>query len=973
MSSAESPSKTDVSRDALHAIEPIRNNAIEEVNQSYGTEPALAAAKDVLANLSRELVQLGFIPELWIGNTAEIVQQPPDVAQAKDEVLPPGMQHSVNAKGEEVYTLSNGLQITKSGEDLCTVVDANGRPLGRISADQFENIQGSDSLNLTLMDAAGYVTVNEAGETLVTYANGTEIKSDRNGQTVFASFRNGAHISKTDEGTYVYDNGQGTSFTMLSMPSIASDGSLKVMGQTADGRVVELAITGSAFTETITSQSDHGTNTTTNYQNGISVHNWIDSQDVAQQAIVINDHVNLTRLSNGSYQLLIDGRPTNISAEHVTEPDATGQIKFSIEGHLCAVNSQGQLIYDFGTENAVTLSSTSFVEPLLTLSGTNANGELESVVVSPSGHVEIETGPSLNQFEKPQSVEHPEGTDGSGDPEIDKELKILSDLAKQRYSGTELAAFLQNLDLLEKRYKDKHFNKAELMETFKSVEKLMALNANEMAISPAKRDRLVWEELAIMADGPRYINQGIYNTCTVTSSLEVMASRYPSAVADTMLQLATTGGEYTAPDGTKIKIDMTPYGQSLTYPTPDGDRNYCVQLMNVLMMNIGLQKIGLNTYEYRQDADGEGLWDVSDPSHPKKILSHFGLEGNEMEKVITAMVGAVDGPLILDFKGNGAGAPATEQFETVDELRGYLEKIRDKNGFPIVVGVNTFNPPFSTGNPGGHVVTIEGYDPGPPERVLINNTWGQANDFLGKKAISLEEAFYMCMPPERPEQIEFWQRIVNEDHKQNLFVLDHELQLLEFEAHQGTLTVQQRIGAIEDLYERAFDYWDKQKKSGHQDDSKRASDFYRLKCICLGLPTEQALQVFDNVYHSGYINPYDYEMELGKVVMNAIREQASDRLLRHSYDNTKFNATLSLVKHYVELLEPGDRAYFQMNMKRWLEEAGFQGMVPDEFGILLPTPSQSTSAPPPISSTGPAPPTGETGDLEGGTARSSED
>ncbi len=86
-------------------------------------------------------------------------------------------------------------------------------------------------------------------------------------------------------------------------------------------------------------------------------------------------------------------------------------------------------------------------------------------------------------------------------------------------------------------------------------------------------------------------------------------------------------------------------------------------------------------------------------------------------------------PLIIDFKRNGAGTPATEQLETISDSREYLKKIRENNGFPV--GVNTFNPPFSSGTPGEHVVTSEGYDPGPPERVLINNNWGQASDLFG--------------------------------------------------------------------------------------------------------------------------------------------------------------------------------------------------------------------------------------------------
>lgn len=60
------------------------------------------------------------------------------------------------------------------------------------------------------------------------------------------------------------------------------------------------------------------------------------------------------------------------------------------------------------------------------------------------------------------------------------------------------------------------------------------------------------------------------------------------------------------------------------------------------------------------------------------------------------MVGTVEGSLIIDFKGNGAGAPATEQFETISDFREYLKAIRENNGFPVVVGVNTFNPPFSS-------------------------------------------------------------------------------------------------------------------------------------------------------------------------------------------------------------------------------------------------------------------------------------
>lgn len=942
MSSSEKQSRADAPLDAPNAPFSIaENNALEEVNQDRKANQTLTIINDLLAHISAELIKAGVIPEMFIHDTVE-VEQPPIATQSVVDVLPPGLQHSINAAGEEVYTFSNGLQISKNDKSGCTVFDASGKPLGQISLSQFEDIQGSRNLNLVLMNASGYVTVNAAGDTLITYSNGTEITSDSSGQTLSASFRNGASITMEDDHTYTYDDGQGTIFSTSSIPPIAPDGSVNVLGQTNDGRVVEFTVEGAAITETITSQSDHGLSTQTSFSNGVNVHEWSDSEGTAQQAIVVNEHVSLITLSDGSYQIIVNGQATSIFAEHVGQPDADGQINFSIDGHPCAVDAQGRLIYDFATANPVTLDSSSFTEPMLTLSGTNASGELESIQVSPLGTVAIESGPALSQFENHEITELTEGTEGSGDPEIDQELKVLADLAKQHYSGSELTTFLQNLDLLTDRYKDGHFDKAELMDAFKSVEKLMTMNANDLAITPANRDRLVWEELAIIADGQRYINQGQNDTCTVTSSLQVMAARYPSAVADAILQLATTSGEYTAADGTKVKIDMTPYGESLTYPTPDGNRSYCVQLMNVLMLNIGLQKEGLTTWEYREEATGTALYDLSDPNNPKRIGSKFALEGNEIEKVITAMVGTVEGPLIIDFKGNGAGAPATEQFETISDLREYLKTIRENNGFPVVVGVNTFNPPFSSGSPGGHVVTIEGYDPGPPERVLINNTWGQAADFLGNKAISLEEAFYMCMPPERPEQIDYWQRIVDEDERQGNFVLDHELQLLEFQVHQGKLTEDERIAAIEKLYKIGFEYWEEQKRLGNDDFGERYLDFYRLKNICSQLPTERALEVFNRVYQSGYMEPAEFEMELGSLVMEACRNQTSGGFFDHNSDAYK---TLLLVASYVQLLSPQDRANFQISMKRWLEEAGFQNMLPAEFSDLLPLPGQSMTAP----------------------------
>ncbi len=80
------------------------------------------------------------------------------------------------------------------------------------------------------------------------------------------------------------------------------------------------------------------------------------------------------------------------------------------------------------------------------------------------------------------------------------------------------------------------------------------------------------------------------------------------------------------------------------------------------------------------------------------------------------------------------------------ELAHELQKLKDDKNLPGILRVHTRNWPFNHRRGGWHVVNIQNFDP-VKKTVEFTNQWGSQKDFVGEKAVSLEQMFKAMEEP----------------------------------------------------------------------------------------------------------------------------------------------------------------------------------------------------------------------------------
>lgn len=116
----------------------------------------------------------------------------------------------------------------------------------------------------------------------------------------------------------------------------------------------------------------------------------------------------------------------------------------------------------------------------------------------------------------------------------------------------------------------------------------------------------------------------------------------------------------------------------------------------------------------------------------------------------------------------------------------------EKGQLPVMVTGDTTCEPFWTdsggaaagGSGGAHMVTITGYEAGPPARVSVDGQWGAANDHASKRLITVHD-LYMAMrsPKASPEVVTELRREVESRRAINSVDTIKEFELLPLETN----------------------------------------------------------------------------------------------------------------------------------------------------------------------------------------------
>ena len=317
----------------------------------------------------------------------------------------------------------------------------------------------------------------------------------------------------------------------------------------------------------------------------------------------------------------------------------------------------------------------------------------------------------------------------------------------------------------------------EVAKTYAEVAKLLEAKDNpKLPVTEADR-RMLAEQVLRQAADPTAIDQGKHNTCNAASVEDRIYSRNPSAAAELVRQVATTG-EYTT-HGTpphKIKIDPDSLAK---HPGPDkngkaqaeeaelvdGRRSYASQVFQVAAINVGHQTKGLDiknpdgsvthyppdTVQYRQgdptpgskppNDHGELLVDIKTGQPIKDARDNPIIFPKISDDRLVDMYNEIsnkkgDKGVVI---ANGDYTARDGKNVTIIEDQAGLEKAlsdaKKAGQMPVTIKVNAAREPFYSdsnggqagGSGGAHVVTVTDYDP-TTGKVTIDNTWGKSAD-----------------------------------------------------------------------------------------------------------------------------------------------------------------------------------------------------------------------------------------------------
>jgi hypothetical protein len=300
------------------------------------------------------------------------------------------------------------------------------------------------------------------------------------------------------------------------------------------------------------------------------------------------------------------------------------------------------------------------------------------------------------------------------------------------------AEFRQQMEQFEERARRQNMPPEEVARTYNQLSRLM--EAQNGAVPKEHRTLAAQGFMRHLAD-PTNIDQGSHNTCNVTVLAERTLTRTPSRAAE-MMTSTLLNGNYTAPDGTVIRIDpqsLVPGVEERTHPPADGARSYATQVLNNVMVNDIVQR-RIPPLFYTQgrpesaDDTGERL-QYADGTYVMETTRDGRVRRKQGPGVVTAEIeqeqGRINGErgtvLAHSDADNGEGLIG---FRSPEELGQRLREAQQQGKLPMVILVDADDPIFNgTGTAPGqwHVVSITGYDPA-TGRVRISNQWGRSND-----------------------------------------------------------------------------------------------------------------------------------------------------------------------------------------------------------------------------------------------------
>ncbi len=545
--------------------------------------------------------------------------------------------------------------------------------------------------------------------------------------------------------------------------------------------------------------------------------------------------------------------------------------------------------------------------------------------------------------------------------DVKTERHKLLDLAEQKIADPEKRAKFE-ADML--RFEERAAKQSpplspeEIVKTYKETERLL----NATGDTPLKpEDRLkIAEQAMSQCATPKSIDQGQHNTCNMTTAECVTYTRHPSDAMKLVTDVATTG-EYTAPDGTHVKVNpVAADNEAKNNPPVDGDRSQASQIFQVTAVNLFYQKqpftytdatgtskvVPAGQLEYAQVPSqagalppvqgGERLIDHS--TSPPTVLMKDWTKGVPMDSpevadramvdVPNIITGANDAIMIEHNTGISGDATGVKTFKSEDEMKSFIKDAKDHGKLPIIMGVHTGQEPFlhdsgggaAGGSGGWHVVTITDYDEA-SGKVRIDNQWGTSADHQGDKAVHLHDLYRASRNPELTEKepsfipwrqpkdvnvtIRDMQKDVDWDKAHNTVDGSKEFELLRLKHQFGGMKSPEFDKELATTIDDNAARWAKQKADGTFNQAEYDNAQTKLKDIIASLPPERQLAFESQMHTKGMIDDNTYKAYLST---------ASNRFFNSAHNDVKAEDFMNKLKTATDDLPQAQRDQFYKDL-----------------------------------------------------------
>lgn len=498
-----------------------------------------------------------------------------------------------------------------------------------------------------------------------------------------------------------------------------------------------------------------------------------------------------------------------------------------------------------------------------------------------------------------------------------------------------------DMNRFEQRAKATGMPMDEVKKTYEQIDRLFSENLPKAPLSTEWRVKIAQQVMSQSAR-PSSIDQGMHNTCSV-SSIEVRTySLYPASAARLVADTATTGS-FTSDDGTTVKTNPRPRTESLQNPPKDGERSHASQIFQVAAVNLHYAKENKSTeppkhLRYEQfdkathgSSTGEGVFDYSDvvagkSTVPKLLHSQPELWDDELVGVSNAITGRNEVGFVIAHTGEGKDRKGVVgRFDSPEAFKKTVADLHAKKMLPASIRLHSANDPFYTdsengaagGSGGWHQATILKYDPADPNFIEVDNSWGSKNDHRKTEKMSFDEMYAATRAAGSAVTVAFLEQAAQKRQADNRPNLIADLELSRQRKMNSMLTPDAYVRQLEsDL-------------KAHRDRNNGAAptdDRTKRKVSQVTLPTftgDQSGELLVRVLHVreqvGVLTKQVYEDELYKVAMG-LSKQKEEALKKGEAlagaDAANFESTLNAIIDVVDDLDETRRTKFIQRLQK---------------------------------------------------------